>query len=152
MTENGRRTPVLRSGISAFHWNVNHLITSPHYPQANGHAEAAVKAAKHLILKVAPTGDIDCEAFDRGLLELRNTPTPAGLSPAQILYGHPLRTCVPAHPTSFTDEWQTKTEEYDRQMAARTSQDVSRYNIHACHLTMLTIGQHIRIQDPTTRR
>ncbi|XP_064086177.1 uncharacterized protein LOC135201230 [Macrobrachium nipponense] len=28
--------------------------TSPHYPQSNGHAEAAVKSIKHLILKTAP--------------------------------------------------------------------------------------------------
>nr|XP_027212148.1 uncharacterized protein K02A2.6-like [Penaeus vannamei] len=66
-------------------WGVHHLVTSPHYPQSNGHAEAAVKSVKYLILKTAPDGNIDCEAFDRGLLELRNTPTPAGRSPAQIL-------------------------------------------------------------------
>nr|XP_027229813.1 uncharacterized protein LOC113821505 [Penaeus vannamei] len=95
-------------------WGVHHLVASPHYPQSNGHAEAAVKSVKYLILKTAPDGNIDCEAFDRGLLELRNTPTPAGRSPAQILYGHPLRTCVPAHPQSFSAEWQTKSDDWDR--------------------------------------
>ncbi|XP_064079558.1 uncharacterized protein K02A2.6-like [Macrobrachium nipponense] len=54
-------------------WGVHHITSSPHYPQSNGHAEAAVKAVKHLIFKTAPTGNIDCEDFDRGLLELRNT-------------------------------------------------------------------------------
>lgn len=133
-------------------WGVHHLITSPHYPQSNGHAEAAVKAVKHLILKTAPSGNIDCEDFDRGLLELRNTPTPAGRSPAQILYGHPLRTCVPAHPLSFTDEWQTKTEDYDRRVAAQTDQVTSRYDSHARPLSKLTLGQHVRIQDTTSLR
>ncbi|MEL6606359.1 MAG: RNase H-like domain-containing protein, partial [Cyanobacteria bacterium J06614_10] len=133
-------------------WCVNHIITSPHYPQSNGHAEAAVKAVKHLILKSAPSGNIDCEAFDRGLLEIRNTPSAAGRSPAQILYGHPLRSCVPAHPTSFKDEWQTKTEEYDRRNAALTDKVVSRYNTHARPLPKLTIGQRVRIQDVKTLR
>ncbi|XP_064106938.1 uncharacterized protein LOC135215912 [Macrobrachium nipponense] len=129
-------------------WGVHHIITSPHYPQANGHAEAAVKAVKHLIIKTAASGNIDCEAFDRGLLELRNTPNPAGRSPAQILYGHPLRTCVPAHPRSFTEEWQTKTEDYDRRTAARPNdQAMSLYNSHARPLPKLTIGQRVRIQD-----
>ncbi|XP_064122505.1 uncharacterized protein K02A2.6-like [Macrobrachium nipponense] len=107
------------------------------FREANGHAEAAVKSVKHLIIKTAPSGNIDCEAFDRGLLELRNTPNPAGRSPAQILYGHPLRTCVPAHPRSFTEEWQTKTEDYDRRTAAQTDQAMSLYNSHACHLPKL---------------
>ncbi|XP_068247527.1 uncharacterized protein [Palaemon carinicauda] len=133
-------------------WEVHHIITSPHYPQSNGRAEAAVKAVKHLILKTAPSGNIDCEAFDRGLMELRNTPNPAGRSPAQILYGHPLRTCVPAHPRSFKEEWQTKTEDYDRRTAAQTDQAVSLYNSHARHLPKLTIGQRVRIQDATTLR
>ncbi|XP_064116656.1 uncharacterized protein K02A2.6-like [Macrobrachium nipponense] len=132
-------------------WGVHH-ITSPHYPQANGHAEAAVKAVKHLIIKTAPSGNIDCEAFDRGLLELRNTPNPAGRSPAQILYGHPLRTCVPAHPRSFTEEWQTETEDYDRRTAAQTDQAMSLYNSHARPLPKLTISQRVRIQDSTTLR
>lgn len=55
-------------------WGVRHVISSPHYPQSNGHAEAAVKSVKHLIMKVAPSGNTDCEEFYRGLLELHNTP------------------------------------------------------------------------------
>ncbi|XP_066938952.1 uncharacterized protein [Macrobrachium rosenbergii] len=91
-------------------WGVHHL-TSPHYLQSSGHAEAAMKAVKavkpvkHLILRIAPSGNIDCEDFDHGLLELQNTPNFTGRSPAQILYGHPLHSCVPAHPQSFSQEW-----------------------------------------------
>ena len=133
-------------------WGVNHIITSPHYPQSNGQAEVAVKAVKHLILKTAPSGNIDCEDFERGLLALRNTPTPAGRSPAQILYGHPLRTCVPAHPLSFKEEWQVKNEDYDRRTATYTDQASTRYNSHASPLARIAVGQQVRIQDATMKR
>lgn len=118
---NNSRPPFSSHEFKCFtnRWGVHHLITSLYRPQSNGHAEAAVKSTKHLILKTAQTGNIDCEEFDRGLLELRNTPTPAGHSPAQILYGRPLRTCVPAHPVSFSDELQAKAEECDRRAAAQ---------------------------------
>lgn len=133
-------------------WGVHHITSSPHYPQSNGHAEAAVKAVKHLILKTAPTGNIDCEAFDRGLLELRNTPNHSGRSPAQVLYGHPLRTCVPAHPQSFTEDWQEKAHDCDRRAAARAAQVQGNYDAHARPLPRLKVGQHVRIQDPTSNR
>lgn len=131
---------------------MHHVVTSPHYPQSNGHAEAAVKAAKHLILKTAPTGNIDCEEFDRGLLELRNTPTPAGRSPAQVLYGRPLRTCVPAHPESFSQDWQASIEDCDRRAAARADQVQRQYDGHARPLPRLSVGQRVRIQDPKSHR
>ena len=133
-------------------WGVHHLVSSPHYPQSNGHAEAAVKSVKHLILKTSPSGNIDCEDFARGLLELRNTPNFTGRSPAQILYGHPLRSCVPAHPQSFAVEWQTKAEDYDRRAAARAETVETQYNQHARPLPRLKIGQTVRIQDHTSHR
>lgn len=133
-------------------WGVRHVLSSPHYPQSNGHAEAAVKSLKHLILKVAPSGNIDCEAFDRGLLELRNTPNYTGRSPAQVLYGRPLRSCVPAHPQSFSKEWQAKTEDCDRRAAERVQDVVARYNDHARSLPRLSVGTQVRVQDPTSLR
>ena len=33
-------------------WGITHVQSSPHYPQANGAAEAAVKSVKNLIIKV----------------------------------------------------------------------------------------------------
>lgn len=44
-----------------------------------------------LILKTAPSGNIDCTEFDEGLLELHNTPSPTGRSSAQVLYGRTFR-------------------------------------------------------------
>ncbi|XP_076032421.1 uncharacterized protein LOC143020148 [Oratosquilla oratoria] len=123
-----------------------------YFRESNEHAEAAVKAAKHLILKTAPNGNIDCEEFDCGLLELRNAPSLAGRSSAQVLFGRHLRTCVPAHPKSFAPEWQARSEECDRKAAAHAAQTIRRYDEHARPLPALGVGQHVRIQDRTSLR
>ena len=57
-------------------WGVAWGNSTPHYPQSNGHAEAAVKAVKELVAKIAPSGDLSSEEFLTGLLEFRNTPPP----------------------------------------------------------------------------
>ena len=132
-------------------WGVRHEMSSPHYPQSNGHAEAAVKAVKYLIMKVAPTGTLN-EDFDRGLLELRNTPRQDGRSPAQVLYGRPLRSLIPAHSASFASKWQAKTEVCERRAAARSKDVRLRYDSHAKPLPPLRLGDQVRIQDPTTKR
>ena len=131
-------------------WGVHHEVSSLHYPQCNGHAEAAVKSVKHLILKTAPSSNIDREEFDRGLLELRNTPNFTGRSPAQILYGRLLRFYVPAHPESFSKEWQAWMKDCDRQAAARAEQFKSQYNKHARPLPNLSVSQTLSIQDSTS--
>ena len=63
-------------------WGVVWRPLSPHYPQANGHAEAAVKAAKDLVIKEAASGDLATDSFRKALLEFRNTPRANGKSPA----------------------------------------------------------------------
>ncbi|XP_069985586.1 uncharacterized protein [Penaeus vannamei] len=134
-------------------WGPVQHISSPHYQQSNGHAEAAVKAVKHFIMKVSPSGNIkDCEAFDRGLLEIRNTPRPDGRSPTQILYGRQLRSCVPAHAKSFATEWQTKITECGRRAAAQALDAVARYNARAKTLPPVKIGSYERILNPAIKR
>ena len=87
----------------------------PTYAQSNGHAEASVKAVKHLVLKAAPSGDLASEEFLQGLLELRNTPDATGFSPAQVVFGHQLRTLVAARRFSFQPRWAAAMEARDRQ-------------------------------------
>ena len=40
-------------------WQVDHCISTPYFPQSNGHAEAAVKTVKKFILKATQNGNID---------------------------------------------------------------------------------------------
>ena len=90
---------------------------SPTCAQSNiaGHAEAAVKAVKHLMLKAAPSGDLASEEFLQGLLKLRNTPDATGFSPAQMVFGHQLRTLVQAHQSKFQPRWIDAMKARDRQ-------------------------------------
>jgi transposase InsO family protein len=83
-------------------WGVEHTLSTPHYPQSNGLAEAAVKAMKALVEKTSINGRIDNENFNAGLLEWRNTPRSSGLSPAEALFGRPLRSILPAHKSTFS--------------------------------------------------
>ena len=127
-------------------------MSTPHYPQSNGNAESAVKAVKHLIQKMAPSGNLDCEALDRDLHELRNTPNHTGRSPAQVLYGHPLCFCVPAHASVFQQQWQARTESCDHRAATCLRDATEWYDTYTKPLTPLLLGSMARIQDPSTKR
>ena len=74
-------------------WVIKHRVSSAYFPQSNGRAEVAVKAAKRLFISnISPNGDLNNDSFLRALLQLRNTPDPdCDLSPAEIVFGHPLR-------------------------------------------------------------
>lgn len=74
-------------------WGIEHRVSSSYFPQSNGRAEVAVKKAKRLLMdNVSASGSLDNDKFLRALLQIRNTPDPdTNLSPAQILFGRPLR-------------------------------------------------------------
>ena len=92
-------------------WGVHHCMSSPHYLQSNGHAEAAMRDMKHLVAKTTANGNLNDDAFDEGLLEWRNTPHCAtGVSPTQILFGHTLRSLVPTHHRNFSTSWQSQAD------------------------------------------
>ncbi len=48
------------------------------------------------------------------LLELRNTPGETGTSSNEIVFGHNLRSIVPAHHSSYATRWKAATIERDR--------------------------------------
>ena len=74
-------------------WGISHRTSSAYLAQSNGRAEVAVKTAKRLLRSnIGPSGSLNMDNFLRAMLQLRNTPDPdCNLSPAQILFGRPLR-------------------------------------------------------------
>ena len=131
-------------------WGVSLVLSSPHYPQSNGHAEAGVKSVKRLIMKTTQHGDLDDDAFARGLLELRNTPGEHGRSPAQILFGHPLRSSVPVHRRAFAAAWQAAAERCERSRARAAENVRERYDSTAKTLPVVRIGTTVDVQDSRT--
>lgn len=128
-------------------WGVEHRVSSPHNPRANGHAEAAVKAVKKLILTTTERGHLDNDEFARGLLEYRNTPRAEGRSPAQILFGHPMRSAVPAHHRAYAPEWQRAADECDLRAERLRNQAKQRHDTTARELPRLHLGGYADVQD-----
>ncbi|XP_068226846.1 uncharacterized protein [Palaemon carinicauda] len=132
-------------------WGVKHRITSPYNPKANGQAEASVKIIKKLIMTTTKNGNLDADEFARGMLELRNTPRADGRSPAQVLFGHPLRSFIPTHRRSFAKEWQRKAEECDVKADYLRSQAKQRYDSTTRPLSHLKMVSYVDVQDQNTK-
>jgi hypothetical protein len=56
---------------------------------------------KKLVIWTVPNGDLDNEVFLQALVEWRNTPRHHGASPAEIVFGQPIRSLHCACPSSF---------------------------------------------------
>ncbi|XP_032785718.1 uncharacterized protein K02A2.6-like [Daphnia magna] len=131
-------------------WGVVWGNSTPNYPQGNGHVEAAVAAMKDLVTKILPRGDLTSDEFASGMLEFRNTPRENGLSPAEMVFGHPLRSIIPAHRTSYATHWQAVMEGRDRQ-AELDAAVKFKYDEHARPLAPLPLGTHVRVRDPPSK-
>ena len=135
-------------------WQVTHERSSPEYPQSNGKAESAVKAAKKLLRRCWCQRDqqLDPERWTRGILQLRNTPGPDGLSPAQLVYGRPVQDALPAHRRLFAASWQRASDAIEAAAAARREKIEQTFNQSARDLTELIVGSQVAVWEPRTRR
>ena len=85
-------------------YQVSHIISSPHYPQSNGFAEALVGIAKKLMEKSVKDGKL----WNYGLMQYRTTPISANLpSPLEALTGRKPRSTLPKLPSAVGNNMET---------------------------------------------
>ena len=135
-------------------WGVRHIMSSPHYPQSNSHAEASVKAMKKLVKSCwdKRSHNLDRNKWALGLLQWRNTPRADGLSPAQIVFGHPARDTLPVHKRAFAPEWQKAVKEVDCHTEERKCKMEQCYNASAHDLPSFNMGTKVVVQDHSTKK
>ena len=137
-------------------WGIHHRGSASYNPQSNGRAEVAVKTAKRLLhSNTGPSGSLNTDKFLRAILQLRNSPDPdCNLSPAQIIFGRPLRDALgfvnrlekysnPHIRPVWREAWQAK-EEALRQRFHRTSEALSE---HSRPMPPLVPGDRCYIQN-----
>ena len=85
-------------------YQVDHITSSPHYPQSNGFAEALVGIAKKLMEKSVKEG----KPWNYGLLQYRTTPISSTLpSPLEMLTGRKPHSSLPQLPSSIGHNMET---------------------------------------------
>ena len=128
-------------------WGVKHRLLSVAFPQSNGRAEVAVKAAKQIIHNnISPHGSLDNDEAAQGILQYRNTPLPnINLSPAQVLLHCQLRDSIPAHPAHYHPhkEWVLTAEEREKCLSKLNHILLQKHDAKAHELIPLTLGTNV---------
>ena len=139
--------------MAEFHtrWGFQQRISSTYFPRSNKRAEIGVNSAKRLIQdNLSPNGDLKNDKFARSLPIHRNTPDPTtNLSPAQLVFGRPLKDHIPAPVGHFTprkelQDMATKREESAIIRHHRKAEDLTK---GSKQLHPLITGDHVYIQD-----
>lgn len=73
-------------------WDVQHITSSPAFPQSNGFIERNVQTVKRLLKKAYESK----EDPNIAIMNYRATPKSQTLSPAELLMGRPIRTLLPS--------------------------------------------------------
>ena len=133
-------------------WGVSAGTSSPHYAQSNGRAEVEVKVMKKLIKgSSSPFGVFDENKFAKSIMLFRNTPRLGGASPAQRVFGHPIRDSLPIHRRAFATEWHKADDVLEKRERRAKSLQAEHYNRTTRLLPPLTVGNHVLIQHPVSK-
>ena len=120
-------------------WGIQHITSSPRYPQSNGMAERNVQTIKNIMRKSKETHtDINL-----ALLAFRTTPIDNSLpSPAEILYSRKVRTNLP----SIMKNHSPHKHHVKTQLQKRQNSQKHYYDKHAHELNKLHPGQPVMMQ------
>ena len=125
-------------------YEIEHVTSSPHYPQSNGKVENTIKIAKNL-LKKSKTAKTDIYL---ALLEWRNTPS-EGLesSPSQRMFGQRTRTLIPATSELLK---QKLVDDIPGKLLKKKKLQAKYYNYGAKELPHLSNGEVVRAKPTGT--
>ena len=132
-------------------WGIQHRTSSAYFPKSNLRAESAVKSAKRIVLdNTKSDGSPEMDKIARAIMQHRNTPdSEYGLSPAQIVFGRPLRDFLPVRPGDFSpsEVWIDDREKRELANRKRFLRGSERWSAHTRDLPPLSPGSRVMIQN-----
>ncbi|XP_072175785.1 uncharacterized protein [Diadema setosum] len=125
-------------------WGIQHITSSPRYPQSNGSMERIVRTVKSIIKKTTATKQSTAAA----LLNYRCTSIDSTLpSPAELMFGRQVRSSLSANLDSNTTYKGQKNQERLEQRRSRMKEDFDSSGRRVQKLDYLRIGQKVRVLD-----
>ena len=118
-------------------YNVNHIRSSPHYPQSNGLEEKFIQIVKNVFHKARKEGADQYKA----LMIYRNTPLSGNLqSPMQMLQSRTVRSQLPM------------LNAVRQQLGLQTEKPRNKTKNEYLPSHDFCLGQNVMVQDPTRKR
>ena len=124
-------------------YGFTHVTSSPHFPQANGKAERHVGTVKRILQKALEDGQDPAMA----MVCVRTTPIDSGLpSPADLMFRYKVNSNLPSISRAEHQD------NYKQLMLEKHAKAEQAYNQTARALPELEPGEHVRVQDPITKK
>ena len=150
-TDGGPEFTAERTQCLLSNWGVHHRISSVALAHSNGRAELGVKSCKRMLMdNTGPNGETDLDKFQRAMLQYRNTPDQdTGLSPAQMIFGRPIKDFIPIMPGMYRphNTWVETARAREEAMRARNVRNAERLAEHTIRLRPLKVGDRVFIQN-----